>query len=35
MTLRRMRSEQAIVPALDTAVEERDLSDYDKALGVA
>jgi transposase len=35
MTLRKMRAEQLAVPALETSVEERDLSDYDKALGVA
>lgn len=35
MTLRMMRAEQAPVPALETAVEERDLADYDRALGVA
>lgn len=35
MTLRRMREEQATVPALDTVVEQRDLADYDRALGVA
>lgn len=35
ITLRRMREEAAEVPVLDTAVEIRDLSDYDRALGVA
>jgi transposase len=35
MTLRKMRAEQAAVPALETEVEERDLSVYDQALGVA
>lgn len=35
MTLRLMREEQRAVPALETEVEIRDLSDYDKALGVA
>jgi len=35
MTLRKMRAEQVCVPVLETGVEERDLSDYDKALGVA
>ena len=35
MTLRKMRAEQVAVPVLETGVEERDLSDYDKALGVA
>jgi transposase len=35
MTLRKMRAEQAEVPVLETGVEERDLSDYDKTLGVA
>jgi transposase len=35
MTLRRMREEAAPVPVLDTAVEVRDLSEYDRALGVA
>jgi transposase len=35
MTLRKMRAEQTPVPVLESEVEERDLSDYDKALGVA
>jgi transposase len=35
MTLRKMRAEQVAVPVLETGVEERDLADYDKALGVA
>jgi transposase len=35
MTLRKMRAEQAEVPVLETGVEERDLADYDRALGVA
>lgn len=35
MTLRMMRAEQVPVPAIETAVEERDLADYDRALGVA
>jgi hypothetical protein len=35
MTLRMMRSEQTPTPAFDTTVEERDLADYDRALGVA
>ena len=34
MTLRKIRAEQAVVPAVETEVEERDLSVYD-ALGVA
>ncbi len=34
-TLRQMRAERAPVPAIETEVEERDLSDYDRALGVA
>jgi hypothetical protein len=35
ITLRRMRAEQAVVPAIETEVEERDLSVYDDVLGVA
>lgn len=35
MTLRKMRAEQRAVPVLESEVEERDLADYDKALGVA
>jgi hypothetical protein len=35
MTLRMMRAEEVPVPPLETLVEERDLADYDKALGVA
>jgi len=35
MTLRMMRAEAVAVPTLETEVEERDLSEYDKALGVA
>jgi hypothetical protein len=35
MTLRKMRAEQVPVPAVETEVEERDLSVYDSALGVA
>jgi hypothetical protein len=35
MTLRMMRAEQAPVSPFETDVEERDLADYDKALGVA
>ncbi len=35
MTLRMMRAEETPVPPLETRVEERDLADYDKALGVA
>jgi hypothetical protein len=35
MTLRLMRVEQAAAEAFGDAVEERDLSDYDRALGVA
>jgi hypothetical protein len=35
MTLRMMRAEQAPVSPLETEVEERDLADYDRALGVA
>jgi transposase len=35
MTLRKMRAEAAAVPVLESVVEERDLADYDKALGVA
>jgi transposase len=35
MTLRRIRAEQAAVPAIETEVEERDLSVYDHVLGVA
>jgi transposase len=34
-TLRKMRAERVSIPILETGVEERDLSDYDKALGVA
>jgi transposase len=33
--LRAMRAEQAAVATFETAVEERDLADYDRALGVA
>lgn len=35
MTLRLMRAEQTVTSAFAAAVEERDLADYDKALGVA
>lgn len=35
MTLRLMRVEQAAAEVFSDAVEERDLADYDKALGVA
>jgi transposase len=35
ITLRKMRAEAATAPVLESEVEERDLSDYDKALGVA
>jgi transposase len=35
MTLRLMRAEQTVTSAFEAAVEERDLADYDKALGVA
>lgn len=35
MTLRKIRAEQAAVPAIETEVEERDLSVYDHVLGVA
>jgi transposase len=35
MTLRMMRIEQTVTSAFEAAVEERDLSEYDKALGVA
>jgi hypothetical protein len=35
ITLRRMREEQAEIPVLDTAVDDRDLGDYDRAFGVA
>ena len=35
MTLRMMRAEAVAVPTLETEVEERALSEYDKALGVA
>ena len=35
MTLRAMRAEEKPTSALETDVEERDLADYDKALGVA
>jgi hypothetical protein len=35
MTLRLMRAEQIVTSAFEAAVEERDLCDYDKALGVA
>lgn len=35
VTLRAMRAEEAVVPSVDTPVEERDLSVYDQALGVA
>ena len=35
ITLRAMRAEQAACPAIETEVEERDLSVYDEALGVA
>jgi len=33
--LRAMRAEAKVTPTLETAVEERDLADYDRALGVA
>ena len=33
--LRAMRAEAHVTPTLETAVEERDLADYDRALGVA
>ena len=35
MTLRMMRIEQTVTSAFEAAVEERDLADYDRALGVA
>jgi len=35
MTLRMMRIEQTVTTAFEAAVEERDLADYDQALGVA
>lgn len=35
IALRKMRAEASTVPVLESVVEERDLSDYDKALGVA
>ncbi len=35
ITLRKMRAEATTVPVLESVVEERDLSDYDKALGMA
>ena len=35
MTLRMMRAEEVPVSPFETLVEERDLADYDKALGVA
>jgi len=35
VTLRMMRAEQSVTSAFEAAVEERDLADYDKALGVA
>jgi transposase len=35
MTLRMMRAEQIVTSAFEATVEERDLADYDKALGVA
>ena len=35
MTLRMMRIEQTVTSAFEAVVEERDLADYDKALGVA
>jgi len=35
MTLRMMRAEETPLPAIETQVEERDLADYDRALGVA
>jgi transposase len=35
MTLRQMRAEAAVTSVIEAAVEERDLADYDRALGVA
>lgn len=35
MTLRTMRAEEKVGPTIDTEVQERDLADYDRALGVA
>ncbi len=35
MTLRQMRAEAAVSPAFAATVEERDLADYDRAMGVA
>jgi hypothetical protein len=35
ITLRQMRAEATVTSAVEAAVQERDLADYDKALGVA